>query len=193
MSVYISLCRCIPLYILVMYYCFPVHISSRIFLRSIVHSCILSYISVYDNACQSILVYAYLCILVYLSECICIYIHIYICVYMVGLRAGQLHVVARDGCRLHLSESGEVFFHGAHFGFAGGCGDIHLGTSYICFCMDLTTVEACWVLTTCPNRSAKNQYLVTSRSHLRQDAEDVQCNDFISKLLAKIKGTPKHT
>ena len=34
---------------------------------------------------------------------------------MVGLRAGQLHVVARDGCRLHLSERGGFFFQGGHF------------------------------------------------------------------------------
>ena len=27
-----------------------------------------------------------------------------------GLRAGQLHVVARHGCRLHLFESGGFFF-----------------------------------------------------------------------------------
>ena len=85
------------------------------------------------------------------------------------------------------------YFFMMHFGVEGGCGDIHLGTSCICFCMDLTRVEACWVLTTCPNRSAKNQYPVRSRSHLRQDAEDVQRNDFISKLFAKIEGTPKHT
>ena len=85
------------------------------------------------------------------------------------------------------------YFFMMHFRFEGGCGDIQLGTSYICFCMDLTRVEACWVLTTCPNRSAKNQYPVRSRSHLRQDAEDVQRNDFISKLFAKIEGTPKHT
>ena len=112
----------------------------------------------------------------------------------VTLRAGQLHVVARDGCRLHLSARGGLFSQDAHFGFEGGCGDIHLGTScVICFCVNLTRVEACWVLTTCPNRSAKNQNPVRSRSHLRQDAEDVQGNDFISKLFAKIKGTPKHT
>ena len=85
------------------------------------------------------------------------------------------------------------YFFMMHFGFEGGCGDIHLGTSCICFCMDLTRVEACWVLTTCPDRSAKNSYPVSRRFHLRQDAEDVQRNDFISKLFAKIEGTPKHT
>ena len=34
---------------------------------------------------------------------------------MVGLRAGRLHVAARDGCRLHLSECGGLFFQDGHF------------------------------------------------------------------------------
>ena len=120
-----------------------------------------------------------------------IYIHIYVYIWLASALGNSMllpETVVGFTCL-----NAVRYFFMMHFRFEGGCGDIQLGTSYICFCMDLTRVEACWVLTTCPNRSAKNQYPVRSRSHLRQDAEDVQRNDFISKLFAKIEGTPKHT
>ena len=44
-----------------------------------------------------------------------------------------------------------------------------------------------------PQQISKKPISGKSRSHLRQDAEDVQRNDFISQLFAKIEGTPKQT